>query len=69
MYIVLWVGQDAHSTRNLDIDSKIKITPESGINVVFFLLVAGAAESLQIADVILTATGKGDNVVDGEVSF
>lgn len=45
------------------------MSSEPGIDVVFFLLVAGTAESLQIADVILTATGKGDNVVDGEVSF
>lgn len=32
------------------------MTPEAGIEVVFFLLVASAAKSLQIANIILTAT-------------
>jgi hypothetical protein len=32
------------------------MTPEPGIEVVFFLLVAGAAEGLQIADVVGTGT-------------
>ena len=45
------------------------MTPEPRVEVVCFPLVAGAAQSLQIADVVLTATGKGNNVVDGEVSF
>lgn len=47
----------------------MKMTPEPGIKVVFFLLVTGAAKGLQIADIILTATSEGDDMVNGEVSF
>lgn len=43
-----------------------KITPEARVKVVFFMLVTGAAESLQVTDVILTTTGKGNNVINGE---
>ena len=45
------------------------MTPEPGIEVVFFLLVVGVAEGLQIANVILIATGKGDDLVNGKVIF
>jgi hypothetical protein len=45
------------------------MTPEPGIEVVFFPLVTGVAEGLQIADVILTAASKGDDMVNGEVRF
>lgn len=45
------------------------MTPEAGIEVVFFLLVAGAAKSLQIANIILTATSQSNDMVNGEVSF
>ena len=37
--------------------------------MVSFLLITGAAESLQVADVVLTATSKGDNVVNGKVIY
>ena len=37
--------------------------------MVSFLLITGAAESLQVADVVLTAMSKGDNVVNGEVIY
>jgi hypothetical protein len=45
------------------------VTPEAGVKVVFFPLIAGAAEGLQVADVVLTTTGKRNDVIDGEVSF
>jgi len=48
---------------------EVKIAPESGIEVVFFLLVTGKTEGLQIADIVGAATGKGDDVIDGKVSF
>lgn len=45
------------------------MTPEVGLEVVFFLLVADAVKSWQIANIILTAASQGDNMVNGEVSF
>jgi len=45
------------------------VTPEAGVKVVFFPLIAGGAEGLQVADVVLTPTGKRNDVIDGEVSF
>jgi hypothetical protein len=45
------------------------VTPEAGVKVVFFPLIAGAAEGLQVADVVLTTTGKRNDVIDCEVSF
>jgi len=47
----------------------IKMTPEAGVNVVCFALVASETKGLQIADIVCTATGKGDDMVDGKVSF
>jgi len=48
---------------------EVKIAPESGIEVMFFPLVTGKAEGLQIADIVGAATGKGNDVIDGKVSF
>ncbi len=45
------------------------MTPEAGVNVVCFPLVASETESLQVAEIVCTATGKGNDMVDGEVSF
>lgn len=47
----------------------IKMTPEAGVNVVCFPLVAGETKGLQVADIICTTTGKGDDMVDSKVSF
>ena len=48
---------------------KVKVAFEAGIKVMFFLLVAGAAECLQITDVILPTASQGNNMIDIEVSF
>jgi len=45
------------------------MTPEPGIKVVLFLLIAGEAECLQIADIVLTPIGKGNDVINGKISF
>jgi len=43
--------------------------PETGINLVCFLLIAVQAKSLQIADIILAATGERNDMVNAKVSF
>ena len=45
------------------------MTPEARVNVVCFPLVASETESLQVAEIVCTATGKGNDMVDGEVCF
>jgi len=45
------------------------VTLEAGIKVVLFPLITGAAEGLQIADIVLTTASKGDDMVNIEVSF
>jgi hypothetical protein len=37
---------------------------EPRIKVVFFAAVAGATEGLQVANVVATAAGQGDDVID-----
>ena len=36
---------------------QVKVTAEAGVEFVGFLLVAGAAEGLQVADVVAAAAG------------
>jgi hypothetical protein len=45
------------------------MTPEAGVKVVVFFLITGATEGLEIADIILTTTGKGNDMVDSQVGF
>ena len=42
-------------------------TPEAGVEVVLFLLVAPAAQGLQVAEVVRATSCQGDNVVNREV--
>jgi hypothetical protein len=42
---------------------------ESAIEVMFFLLVAGVAQGLQVADVVGSSGGNGDDMVDVEFCF
>ncbi len=52
-----------------DVILKIKMTTKAGVNVVFFLLVASETKGLQVADIVCTTTCKGDDMVDGKISF
>jgi hypothetical protein len=47
-------------------NSKILCIPsiEPRIKVVLFAAVAGATEGLQVADVVATAAGQGDDMID-----
>ena len=47
----------------------IKMAFKAGIDMVCFPLVTGAAEGLQIADIVLTTASKGNNMVNRKVSF
>lgn len=51
----------------INLSLKLKMSPKLGINVVCFLLIAGEAEGLKVADIILTATGQGNDMVNAEV--
>jgi len=45
------------------------MSSKPGINVVCFLPIADKAEGLEIADIVLTATGEGNDMVNSKVNF